>query len=89
MGSIEQSLTCPVHELLLLGSIVGIKDHHGVLAVVLTDLQVGHRVHPPVISPNGLVEQDQHVVEVLEQSVGLLGDLYWKGTLGEITTSFK
>jgi hypothetical protein len=32
VGAIEQSLTSLVHELLLHSSIVGIEDHHGVLA---------------------------------------------------------
>ena len=37
VGAFEQTLTCPVHELLLLGSIVGIKDHHAVLVVFFFD----------------------------------------------------
>ena len=36
-------------------------------------------MHPPVISPIGIVEHDQHVFEVLEQSVGLLGYLFLDG----------
>ena len=66
-----------VREHLLRGSIVGIDDHHVVRRPLLY-LQVGHRVHP-LLLPLGIVEDDQHVVEVLEQLVALLEDLFLDG----------